>query len=103
MRPRNPGTGEGDAQQLQAWIGGPDDTGKAVVLLANYGPDEGQSGFNTTLTGVQNLIVTWQDLGISGSFDIQEVWNGQDLGSSSQQLNASLDEGQSLLVVMTPN
>ncbi|KAJ3790408.1 glycoside hydrolase superfamily [Lentinula aff. detonsa] len=102
MRPRNPGTGEGDAQQLQAWIGGPDDTGKVVVLLANYGPDEGQGGFNTTLSGVQNVTATWQDLGISGSFAIQEVWQGQDLGVSTQQLSASLDEGQSLLVVMNP-
>ncbi|KAJ3968403.1 glycoside hydrolase superfamily [Lentinula raphanica] len=102
MRPRNPGTGEGDAQQLQAWIGGPDDSGKVVVILANYGPDEGQGGFNTTLSGVQNVTATWQDLGISGSFAIQEVWKGQDLGTSNEQLSASLDEGQSLLAILTP-
>ncbi|KAJ3755069.1 glycoside hydrolase superfamily [Lentinula raphanica] len=102
MRPRNPGTGEGDAQQLQAWIGGPDDSGKLVVILANYGPDEGQGGFNTTLSGVQNVTATWQDLGISGSFAIQEVWKGQDLGTSNEQLSASLDEGQSLLAILTP-
>jgi alpha-galactosidase len=103
MRPRNPGTGAGDAQQLQAWIGGPDDTGKVFVILANYGPDQGQSGFNTTLTGVQNVTVSQSDLGISGNFTVRDVWMGEDLAPFTEQLTASLDEGQSLLVVMTPS
>jgi alpha-galactosidase len=102
MRPRNPGTGEGDAQQLQAWIGGPNSTGNAVVILANYGPDQGQGGFNTSIAGVQNVTVSWSDLGISGSFSVRDIWQGQDLGTFDSGLNASLDEGQSLLVTLTP-
>jgi alpha-galactosidase len=102
MRPRNPGTGNSTSQQLQAWIGGPDETGKAVVLLANYGPDLGQGGFNTSLTGVQNVTVSWRDLGISGKFNVLDVWKDQSLGVASDHLSASLDEGQSLLLTLTP-
>lgn len=103
MRPRSPGTGDSTSQQLQAWIGGPDSSsGNAFVLLVNYGPDQGQGGFNTTLTGVQNVTVTWSDLGISGAFNVQDVWKNQNLGVLSESLNASLDEGQSLLVTLTP-
>lgn len=102
MRPRNPGSGQGSAQQLQAWIAGtPSSSGTAVVLLANYGPDEGQSGFNSTLQGVQNVTVSWSDLGISGTFGVRDVWKGQDLGPESSGLNASLDEGESWLVLLT--
>ncbi|KAF9071313.1 hypothetical protein BDP27DRAFT_1419111 [Rhodocollybia butyracea] len=67
MRPRNPGTGLGDAQQLQAWIGGPNSTGNAFVILVNYG---------TSIAGVQNVTVFWSDLGISGSFGVRDVWQG---------------------------
>ncbi|KAF5388678.1 hypothetical protein D9757_004776 [Collybiopsis confluens] len=102
MRPRNPGTGNSNSQQLQAWIGGPDSTGKAVVLLANYGPDLGQGGFNTSLPGVQNVTVSWHDLGISGRFNIEDVWKARSLGVATEQLSTSLDEGQSLLVTLTP-
>lgn len=103
MRPRNPGTGNGDPQQLQAWIAGPDSDGKTVVLLANYGPDQGQGGFNTGLTGSQEVTVSWGDLGISGNFTIQNVWDpSQEFGLGLEQLSASLNEGQSLLVIMTP-
>ncbi|KAF9071324.1 glycoside hydrolase superfamily [Rhodocollybia butyracea] len=102
MRPRNPGTGLGDAQQLQAWIGGPNSTGNAFVILANYGPDQGSGGFGTSIAGVQNVTVSWSDLGISGSFSVRDVWQGQDLGTFNSALSASLDEGQSLLAVLTP-
>jgi len=103
MRPRNPGTGNEGSEQLQAWIGGPDSNGKAVVLLANYGPDQGQGGFNTTLTGSQNITVSWGDLGISGNFSIQNVWDpNQEFEVRSGHLSAILSEGQSFFVVMTP-
>ncbi|KAJ5464831.1 Alpha-galactosidase [Penicillium daleae] len=49
MQPRNPGTGNNLAQQLQAWIGGPDETDKAYILLVNYGPDQGSGGFGETV------------------------------------------------------
>ncbi|KAF9071295.1 family 27 glycoside hydrolase [Rhodocollybia butyracea] len=102
MRPRNPETGLSDAQQLQAWIGGPNSTGNAFVILANYGPDQGSGGFGTSLTGVQNVSVTWADLGINGNFSVRDVWRGQDLGTFDSALSASLGEGQSLLAVFTP-
>ncbi|KAF9071307.1 glycoside hydrolase superfamily [Rhodocollybia butyracea] len=94
MRPRNPGTGLGDAQQLQAWIGGPNSTGNAFVVLANYGPDQGSGGFGTSLTGAQNVSVTWADLGINGSFSVRDVWQGQDLGTFDSALSASLGRGR---------
>lgn len=97
IQPRNPGTGGQSAQQLQAWIAGPDSTGKAVVVIANYGPDEGQGGFGTTLSGTQTVMVTWGDLGIDGSFDIFDVWAGEDLGAEDTELEVQLGEGQSVL------
>ena len=97
MQPRNPGTGAQSAQQLQAWIAGPDATGEAVVVIANYGPDEGQGGFGTSLSGVQTITVKWEDLGIQGSFDVFDVWAGDDLGSQDTELEVQLGEGQSVL------
>ncbi|KAI0799431.1 glycoside hydrolase [Xylaria sp. FL0064] len=102
MQPRNPGTGAQSAQQLQAWIAGPNPTGKAVVVIANYGPDEGQGGFGTSLTGPQTITVTWEDLGIQGSFNVFDVWAGQDLGSEDAELEVQLGEGQSVLYHLTP-
>ncbi|KIY72445.1 glycoside hydrolase family 27 protein [Cylindrobasidium torrendii FP15055 ss-10] len=103
MRPRNPGTGESNAQQLQAWIAGPAPSGEAIVLLANYGPDEGQGGFDTSLSGLQNVSVSWADLGIAGSFTAKNVWTGTTLGEAVDGvLNATLSEGQTLLVKLTP-
>ncbi|KAH8657959.1 glycoside hydrolase superfamily [Xylariales sp. PMI_506] len=102
MQPRNPGTGSGDAQQLQAWVAGPDDSGALVVVLANYGPDQGDGGFGTSLAGLQTISATWDDLGISGSFDVFDVWNGKDLSSATASLSAQLDEGESVLYKLTP-
>jgi alpha-galactosidase len=102
MRPRNPGTGLELARQLQAWIAGPDITGKVVVLLANYGPDKGQGGFETTMVGVQNVSVSWSDLGIKeGAYRVRDVWKGENIGVERHRLNASLVEGESWLVTMT--
>ncbi|KAI8955485.1 glycoside hydrolase [Xylaria longipes] len=97
MQPRNPGTGAQSAQQLQAWIAGPDSTGEAVIVIANYGPDEGQGGFGTSLTGLQTVTVTWEDLGIQGSFDVFDVWAGENLGSEDNGLEVQLGEGESVL------
>lgn len=110
MQPRNPGTGLDSAQQLQAWIAGPatapsgasDGTqwaqGDAVVLLANYGPDQGQGNFNTTLGGEQYVAAAFADLGISGSFQIMDVWNKTTWGPESLGVNATLGEGESRLL-----
>ncbi|OTA63616.1 glycoside hydrolase family 27 protein [Hypoxylon sp. EC38] len=97
MQPRNPGTGKSSSQQLQAWIAGPDPSGTAVVVIVNYGPDQGQGGFGTSLSGVQTVNVSWSDLGISGTFDIQDVWTGEDLGPESSGFSVRLSEGQSIL------
>lgn len=110
MQPRNPGTGLDSSQQLQAWIAGPatgpsgasDGTqwaqGDAVVLLTNYGPDEGQGNFNTTLGGEQYVAAAFADLGISGSFQIMDVWNKTTWGPESLGVNATLGEGESRLL-----
>lgn len=103
MRPRNPGTGFAYAKQLQAWIGGPDATGQVMVLLANYGPDQGQGGFDTSLVGVQSVSVSWSDLGIrNGAYRVHDVWKGESTSIETQGLNARLAEGESWLVMMTP-
>lgn len=97
MQPRNPGTGNNLARQLQAWIAGPSRT-EAYVLIVNYGPDEGQGGFNTQLVGIQNLTVSLSDLGISGaSWTFTDIWNGNST-KVSQSYNVWLDEGESQLL-----
>ncbi|KAK4498252.1 hypothetical protein PRZ48_010909 [Zasmidium cellare] len=98
MQARNPGTGQNSSQQLQAWIAGPDESGDAVVVLVNYGPDQGQGGFNTSLEGTQNVTATWADLGITGSYDVRNVWESEDLGTFDGQISAQLDEGESQLL-----
>ncbi|KAI2624158.1 glycoside hydrolase family 27 protein [Hypoxylon sp. NC1633] len=103
MQPRNPGSGSNSSQQLQAWIGGPDEEESAVVVLANYGPDEGQGGFGTSLSGTQTVAVSWADLGISGSFSVRDVWAGEDLGVQSSGLSVELDAGQSVLYRLSPS
>lgn len=107
MQPRNPGSGGTSAQQLQAWIAGPsDETGEAVVILANYGPDEGQGGFGQSLPGVQNVNATLEDLGIAGIARGNEwlwrsIWDGAS-GTFNDELSFDLDEGQSVLLRLTP-
>jgi alpha-galactosidase len=101
MQPRNPGSGGQNAVQLQAWIAGPSPSGEAVVVLTNLGPDNGQGGFNTQTSGVQTVTATWSDLGISGSFNVQDIWNNKSLGTVSDQVSAQLDEGASVLLHLT--
>lgn len=102
MQPRNPLTGRNDSKQLQAWIAGPDESGSNLVVLANYGPDQGQGGYGSKLEGRQHIQVTWSDLGISGSFNVWNIWTGDDLGSSSTEVSATLDAGESRLLRLEP-
>ncbi|KAI1776954.1 glycoside hydrolase family 27 protein [Hypoxylon cercidicola] len=102
MQPRNPGTGNNSSQQLQAWIAGPDASGTAVVVITNYGPDQGQGGYGTSLPGMQTVNVSWDDLGISGTFNVRDVWAGEDMGSEDSGLSVQLAEGQSVLYELTP-
>lgn len=101
MQPRNPGSGGQNAAQLQAWIAGPSPSGEAVVVLVNLGPDNGQGGFNTQTSGVQTVTATWDDLGISGQFNVQDIWNNKSLGTVSDQVSAQLDEGESVMLHLT--
>ncbi|CEJ91245.1 hypothetical protein VHEMI06969 [[Torrubiella] hemipterigena] len=99
MQPRNPGSGGQAAKQLQAWVAGPDASGRAVVVLANYGPDQGQGGFRGNgLKGKQKLSVSWSDLGISSSRKVKNVWTGKDLGMQKDSLTFTLGEGESVLL-----
>lgn len=97
MQPRNPGTGNNLAQQLQAWIAGPTDDNKAYVLIANYGPDQGAGGFGTSVAGVQPVTVSLSDLGIQGTWTFTDVWGGNSTTVSSSY-TAYLDENESQLL-----
>ncbi|KAI1641295.1 glycoside hydrolase superfamily [Biscogniauxia mediterranea] len=97
MQPRNPGTGESSPQQLQAWIAGPDATGFAVVVIANYGPNQGQVGWETSQSGVQTVNVSLADIGIAGTYDVVDVWADTHFAVDSSGFNVQLDEGQSVL------
>ena len=39
--------------------------------------------------------VTWQDLGISGAYEIRNAWTGANSGTSDKSVSASLDAGES--------
>jgi alpha-galactosidase len=102
MQARNPGTGFNISKQLQTWIAGPDDDGNAALVLVNYGPDEGQGGFNTTLQGKQVVKADWTDLGIQGTYELQNVWTGENLGTFDREVEATLDAGESRFFRLTP-
>lgn len=104
MQARNPGTGRNDSMQLQAWIAGPDSEGdgRAIVVLANYGPDQGQGGFGTDFTGSQTVTATWSDLGISGTYEVSDIWAHEDLGTASSNVSAVLGEGESRMLSLVP-
>lgn len=102
MQPRNPGTGGQDPKQLQAWIAGPSKGGRqAVVVIANYGPDQGQGGYGGGVSGTQNVSVSWSDLGIDGCWHVSDVWAGESLGNQDAGVQVSLGEGESVLLNMT--
>ncbi|RFU31432.1 hypothetical protein B7463_g4907, partial [Scytalidium lignicola] len=95
MQPRNPGTGNNLAKQLQAWIAGPSPQGEAYVLITNLGPDQGQGGFGTSLTGTQAVTVSWADLGITGGkWSVTDVWNGNKT-TATGSYTAYLSENES--------
>ncbi|KAJ5459960.1 uncharacterized protein N7458_001512 [Penicillium daleae] len=99
MQPRNPGTGNNLAEQLQAWIGGPSDSNdEAYVLVVNYGPDQGQGGFGTQLYGSQKVTVSLEDLGIASSaWKFTDIWAGNST-TVSTSYSAWLTEGASQLL-----
>ncbi|THU87535.1 glycoside hydrolase [Dendrothele bispora CBS 962.96] len=100
MRPRNPGTGLGEAKQLQAWIAGPDEHGKTLVLLVNYGPDRGQAGFGNRGVGVVDVSPSYDGSGYSGNGYYQPRARGG--GGMGSVLMANLDEGESVLLELQP-
>jgi alpha-galactosidase len=122
MQPKNPFDttlpGSQASEQLQAWIAGPDsDNENAVVVLANYGPDQGQGGFGTSLQGTQLVNISLGMLGIAaGQPNGQDSWNvrrvlgggGQggpdhtDLGATSTFMASNLGPGESALYHLTP-
>ncbi|KAJ4147652.1 hypothetical protein LMH87_002162 [Akanthomyces muscarius] len=105
VQPRNPGTGGGqEAKQLQAWIAGPEPaSGRAVVVLANYGPDQGQGGFGSKMAGRQTVSVTWEDLSLdeSRAYEVTNVWTGETQAVGEQGVRAGLDEGETVLFWVT--
>ena len=100
MQPRNPGTGNNLAQQLQAWIAGPTPEKQGYVLIANYGPDQGAGGFGTSVTGIQPVTVSLSDLGIKGKWKFTDVWNGNST-TVSTSYTAYLDENESQLIAIS--
>jgi alpha-galactosidase len=98
MQPRNPGTGNNLAKQLQAWIAGPTEAGEAYALIVNYGPDQGQGGFGTEIYGSQDVTVSLKDLGIGGSaWTFTDVWGGKST-KVTHSYTACLTEGASQLL-----
>ncbi|TAQ90988.1 hypothetical protein B7494_g720 [Chlorociboria aeruginascens] len=112
MQPRNPlgstTVGGNAAEQLQAWIAGPNST-TAVVILANYGPDPCLSGgctptYGTSLSDTQLVNITLTDLGIGGaSWSVRRVWGGggaggpdhSTIGVTDQVMASNLGPGES--------
>lgn len=121
MQPKNPyGTtqpGSQASEQLQAWIAGPDSNNEnAIVVLANYGPDQGEGGFGTSLQGTQLVNASLGLLGIaSGQPNGQAGWNvyrvlggggqgGSDftnLGVTTSYMASYLGPGESALYYLT--
>jgi alpha-galactosidase len=116
MQHRNPsgwGTpGANAAMQVQAWIAGPDASGTAIVVLANYGPDPClKGGCNPTYGldwGGDHLATAYlDDLGIGGGqkWNVRRVWGGggrggedhADLGVADQNIESWLGPGESVL------
>lgn len=101
MQPRNPGSGNQNPKQMQAWISGPSPSGEAIVLLVNYGPDQGQGGFGTTISGSQHMTISYADLGITAPYKVYDVWNDNYWGNVSTGLDVNIAEGQSFLLHLT--
>jgi len=104
MQPRNPRTGGSEPRQCQAWLSGPDlgGDGQAILVLANYGPDEGQAGFGTRHRGLQTITASWDDLGLSIPYSVFNIWARREEGVSDRFISATLDEGESVMLRLTP-
>lgn len=103
MQPRNPGNGSSTAQQLQAWVAGPSDSGQAYVLLSNYGVNHGRGGFTTVGTGAQNVTATLQDLGLTRTgYLARDVWSADSFNVGASGFSVSLNEGESRFYRITP-
>ena len=85
MQPRNPSSGGNASKQLQAWISGPAPSGELIVVLANYGRDEGTGGYGTDFTGTQTVTAGWRDLGVKveGRYRCIDVYSGENVGLRS--------------------
>ncbi|KAF5003569.1 hypothetical protein FDECE_9883 [Fusarium decemcellulare] len=103
MQPRNPGTGSNQAAQLQAWIAGPSSSGQAYVLLTNLGPNQGRGGYVDVGPGEQNVSITLEDLGLTGSkYLARDVWSGNSTTvTAGGSLSAILGEGESQFLRLT--
>jgi alpha-galactosidase len=122
MQPINPeGTTQPGAQassQLQAWIAGPNTNNKnAVVVLANYGPDEGSGGYGTSLQGNLMVNATLELLGIApgqphgaaNGWSVRRVLGGggaggadhTSLGVMTSAISSNLGPGESALYYLT--
>jgi alpha-galactosidase len=103
MQPRNPGTGNNQAQQLQAWVCGPSSTGQGYVLLTNLGPNEGRGGYETVGSGTQNVSIKLTDLGLIGlKYLVSDVWSGNSSTVvAGGSLSAVLGKGESQFLRIT--
>jgi alpha-galactosidase len=121
MQPKNPlganQPGSQTSEQIQAWIAGPDTNNQnAVVVLANYGPDQGYGGFGTSVQGVQAVNISLSLLGIAdgqpngaAGWNVRRVLGGGgsagpdhvDQGVVSSYIAASLGPGESALYRLT--
>jgi alpha-galactosidase len=121
MQPKNPfGTAQPGSQaseQLQAWIAGPDTNNQnAVVVLANYGPDQGNGGFGTSIQGIQIVNISLSLLGIANGqpngapgWTVRRVLGGggqggsdhTDLGVTTTFMASNLGPGESALYKLT--
>lgn len=72
--------------QLQPWISGPDKSQNCVVVLANYGRDQGQDGYGTSFQCVWFVNISLADLGFG---------NGQPNGASGWSVHRVLGGGGS--------
>jgi alpha-galactosidase len=117
MQPKNPFNttqpGSQASEQLQAWIAGPDSQNQnAVVVLTNYGPDQGQGGFGSNLQGVQLVNISLSLLGIADGqpngapgWSVRRVLGGggsggpdhSNLGVTNSYMASNLGPGESAL------
>jgi len=72
-------------------------------VLANYGPDQGQGGFRTYFKDRQMVRATWEDLGLSGVYEVSDVWEHKQLGTANSEISAVLAEGESLMLSLLPS